>query len=120
MNSLHARPTLPLPEPLSADVLQVARAQFNQLMNSRSGRPLWNCAFSHPGMGPHLFIELRPNLVLMVRNRLSGRVLTQSQPVEIGPHDPANVSIDDRPIAWRSTSFGNNTDTKHPPGGDQP
>ena len=93
--------TLPLPAPVAEHLLRRAKQYVAHLMHTREGRALWNCSFAPAGLGADVSIELQPNLVLRVFNRTTGEILTQSLPVEFGPHDPCCQSLDERLKAWR-------------------
>lgn len=95
--------TPPIPLEVSQHLLWKAKQQFHHLMHNRNGRALWTCSFTAAGLGADVSLELRPELVLAVRNRVTGEILAQSQPVEFGPHDPSCQSLDDRLRAWRDS-----------------
>lgn len=82
----------PLPEPLQTWLRQLAI----QRVGGRKGRLLWGCSMPLPGMSNDVALEVLPTLVLRVRNRATGEIYMQTEPVQFGP-----LAQDDTTLAAR-------------------
>lgn len=105
----------PLPEAMKVWLRHLAV----QKVSERRGRVLWSCGFPLPGLSKDVSLEVLPTLALRVRNRMTGEVYVQTEPVQFGPplasDDKALAEqfeqwSEERRAAWDAVSRGRATD----------
>lgn len=72
-----------LPDPV-ADYMLFQAKKLVAGSGSNPCRVLWSCKFRFPNMGTDTALELLPTLVLRIRNKKTGEILVQTEPVEFG------------------------------------
>lgn len=86
----------PLPESLQAWLRHLAIQRAQAATPQGKARTLWSCSFTLPGMGNDVSLELLGTLVLRIRNRVTGEVFMQTEPVQFGA-----LASDEKTLAER-------------------
>ena len=93
-------PRQPLPDDLAALLRHMAVAEVHKASIGKKNPLLWSRSFPLPGMGNDVSVEVLPTLVLRVRNRVTGEVFMQTEPVSFGPIAPNRKTLSERFEQW--------------------
>lgn len=93
-------PRQPLPDDLTALLRHMAVAEVHKVSIGKKNPLLWSRSFPLPGMGNDVSVEVLPSLVLRVRNRVTGEVFMQTEPVSFGPLAPNSKTLSERFEQW--------------------